>query len=373
MSKQFVLLSLLAVVVVACASSTPAATTAPISAPPTAGTEPTSAPPTAPTATAGAPAAQLEKVSLACGAPVPGVLVFLPCDVANALGLFKQEGLDMTMGGMTAVNMTMSGMTPVNADSALSGGPVDFAVIGIDEPITWQGKGNEARMVMELTRFYDIALLVRSDMKDKIKTVADLHGQTIPHPGALGVMPYIIAKAGLEPQDVQFVSAGGGQIASAMQAGKSVAAIELEPFATRLIQSGTAYALVDLATEADSTKWLGGEYPNCGLVATTDTIQKRPQTVQKLTNALVKALRYMATHSAADIAAILPDSVTGKDRALYIAALQHILPSFSKDGVVNEAGVKNAIAINEALGVIKPDQQISVGALYDNEFVNNVK
>ena len=55
------------------------------------------------------------------------------------------------------------------------------------------------------------------------------------------------------------------------------------------------------------------------------------------------------------------------------AVLQHMLPSFSKDGIVNETGVKNATAINQALGIIKPDQQINVSALYTNDFVNNVK
>jgi sulfonate transport system substrate-binding protein len=92
-----------------------------------------------------------------------------------------------------------------------------------------------------------------------------------------------------------------------------------------------------------------------------------------MTNALVKALRYIATHSAADIAAILPDDVTGKDRSTYIDALQHSLPSFSKDGIISEAGVSNAIVVNKAIGAIKSDAQINVSALYTNDFVLNVK
>jgi hypothetical protein len=65
--------------------------------------------------------------------------------------------------------------------------------------------------------------------------------------------------------------------------------------------------------------------------------------------------------------------VTGPDRSLYIAALQHSLPSFSKDGLISEAGVMNAIEANKSLGVIKPDEQIDASALYTNDFVNAVK
>jgi NitT/TauT family transport system substrate-binding protein len=108
-------------------------------------------------------------------------------------------------------------------------------------------------------------------------------------------------------------------------------------------------------------------------VTRADVIQNRPATVQKMTNALVKAVRFITTHNAADIAAILPDDVTGPDRSLYIAGLQHTLPSFSPDGLINEAGVMNAIEANKGLGKIKPDAQIDAGTLYTNDFVNAVK
>lgn len=335
----------------ACASSTPAVATAPAPA--------TAVPPTiAPTSPPPTPAPQPVKVTFAGDAPFPGIVGYLPCDVAVALGLFKEEGLDVTMATWSRLD----------GNDNLIGGSVDFAVLSIDQPIAAQGKRRVLSMVGEFTRFPDLTLVVRSDMKDKIKSVADLHGQVIASPDGLSeLMAYITVDATLE--DI------GGLVpeVQALQQGSSVAAIELDPYTTQLIKSGTAYALVDLTTEAETTKWLGGEYPNFGLVTRVDMIQKHPETVQKMTNALVKALRYIATHSAAEIAAILPDDVTGKDKSLYIDGLQHSLPAFSKDGIVSEAGVKNAIRVNKALGTIKPDAQIDAGSLYTNDFVNNVK
>ncbi len=87
---------------------------------------------------------------------------------------------------------------------------------------------------------------------------------------------------------------------------------------------------MDIATEADTVKWLGGAYQSVSLMATTDTINSRPQTVQKMTNALVKALRYIANQGAAEIAATSPEDVTGKDKTLLSTALQHGMSMFPR-------------------------------------------
>lgn len=323
---------------------------------------PTASPTSAPQATA-APVVQLEKVTLAYGAPVPTVGL-LPIDVAMAMDLFKQEGLDMMM----------TRMPRLDANSRLLQGQFDFAGEGFN-PSDTQMSGKAAQAVTSLARLPGFTLVVRSDMKDTIKSPTDLKGQKINYGGAPGVFPYVVAKAGLKSDDAQFVEDGRNiaQIAADMQKGVGVAAVLSEPYTSLLLKSGKAYALVDLATEADSAKWLGGEYQSAALMTTTDTIKNHPQTTQKMTNALVKALRYIVAHGAADIAALLPEDVTGKDKAAYVDALQHSLPSFSKDGIVSEAGVKNAIEINKAMGAIKPDAQISASSLYTNDFVMNVR
>jgi NitT/TauT family transport system substrate-binding protein len=344
---QLVLIALLP----ACASSTPSVATTPATR---------VAATTAPTPTS---SAQLEKVSLEYGSDIP-LIMLMPFDVAQALDLYKQEGLDVAI-----THFCRSCVTYIMQQA-----PADFAGLGIDESLVALRGKRELQMVVAFTRFVDFQVLVRSDMQDKIKTFADLKGQKITYYDLPWLLPYLVAKAGLKPEDVQFIDGGEtADMPAAMQRGEWVATSSTEPYATPLIKSGRAYALVDLTTEADSVKWVGGEFPDYGLVATTDTIKNRPQTVQKMTNALVKALRYIATHSAADIAAILPQDVTGNDKALFIDALQHDMSTFSKDGIATEAGVKNVVEINRALGKLLPDQQINIGTLYTNAFVNNVK
>ncbi len=311
-----------------------------------------------------APAAQLEKVTLG-EAPVP-VVNYLPFDVARGLDLFKQEGLDVTLSNMGGAEM----------EDALAAGDVDF--VGLYPAIDAQAQGKDLRIVTSLMRIPGSTLVVRSDMKDRIKTVADLRGQTIKMSGSRGtweskLIEYLVAKAGLSPKDVEILEAGNMfALVSDLEKGNYVAAVTEEPYTTRLIQEGQVYQLVDLATEGDANKYLGGEYL-IGLMTSAKMIQKRPQTVQKMTNAIVKALRYIQTHSSAEIVAILPDDVTWQGKVQYAQAIEHYLPAFSKDGMVSEAGIKNWIAVDKAFGSIKPDQQIDVSRLYTNEFVNDVR
>lgn len=311
-----------------------------------------------------APATQMEQVRIVNG-PV-ALMTQLPLDVAQALDLYKQEGLDVTvqhLGGVEATN-------------ALGSDSVDF--ISNDPPIAAQAQGKALQMVVAFSRFPGVTLIVRGDLKDKIKTVADLKGQKVGVPGSPGtfghtLLQYLIVKAGLGSEDVQVVSGGSPlNVNTAMAAGSIAAAISYDPYTTQVIQQGKAYALIDLASEADGVKYLGGDYQT-GMLTTVNLIKNRPKLVQKMTNAVVKALRYMASHSAAEIASILPDSVTGKDKAVYVAALQHSLAAFSKDGQLTEAGIKNWIEVNKVYGAIKSDQAIDTSALYTNGFIKNVK
>ncbi len=147
-----------------------------------------------------------------------------------------------------------------------------------------------------------------------------------------------------------------------------------DPYTSHLVKQGKWYPLVDLRTETDTLKFLGGEYP-VGLLATADMIQHRPQTVQKVVNAIVLALRYIATHTPEEITAILPKDVIliASDKPAYVDGIQNSLPAFSKDGLMAEAGIKDWIDVEKAFGAIKPDQVIDVPALYTTDFVNQAK
>ena len=70
-------------------------------------------------------------------------------------------------------------------------------------------------------------------------------------------------------------------------------------------------------------------------------IEANPNTVQALVDALYKALQWMKSASAADIAAIVPENYLLGDKALYIAALEHSKPSYSQTGMIDADGMRS--------------------------------
>ena len=79
---------------------------------------------------------------------------------------------------------------------------------------------------------------------------------------------------------------------------------------------------------------MGGDYPFICLFMTTDYVSSHKDVVQKVVNAYVKTLKWIHTHSAAQIAAKMPADYYAGNKALYITALKGQLGMFSPDGTM---------------------------------------
>src|ERR1700704_3265 len=89
------------------------------------------------------------------------------------------------------------------------------------------------------------SLLVRTQLKDKVKTVADLKGMNIgvtgPGSGSWAMANVYLKKAGLTPdKDVKIVTFGRGPgvIYTALQSGKVDSISSWEPFSSRVLETG---------------------------------------------------------------------------------------------------------------------------------------
>ncbi|MGO4227458.1 hypothetical protein AB4Y72_01165 [Arthrobacter sp. YAF34] len=76
-----------------------------------------------------------------------------------------------------------------------------------------------------------------------------------------------------------------------------------------------------------------------------DFVQKNPQTVQKVVNAFVGALRFINSHTAAEIAAKMPKEYANAGRALYEKSINDTETAFNKDGMMNAEGAKSVLSI----------------------------
>ncbi|MBA2372548.1 MAG: ABC transporter substrate-binding protein [Candidatus Limnocylindria bacterium] len=307
-------------------------------------------------------------------------LLYLSWDLAAALGYFEDENIDVKL-------TYQAGGT--QAATALLSGSADFAGNSLDHSIKAQLQGKPTKMVVSFARQPGVAIVVRNDLKDKVKTISDLKGQTV---GATSIgsgthllLTYAMVQNGMQQdKDYKFAAIGSSTMIAALDKGDVGAAMNSDPFVTQYVALGKGFVLPggDFRAEKDTKALLGGDYQFTGAVTTAEYIQKNPDVVQRVVNALVRANRYLAANPAATIAGKLPESVTGKDKELYVKTLDAAKGYLSADGIVDPKGVENVLKVNvesckvnpaTLCGNVKPTDKVDTAALYDNSFAQKVK
>jgi NitT/TauT family transport system substrate-binding protein len=295
----------------------------------------------------------------------PGNLVYLQIDLARALGYFAAERLDMEFkyyaGGTEAA-------------SALSSRLVDFSGNSIDHAIRLRALGSDFRMVASFTSLPTVTLVVRHELRPHVRSVRDLAGMrigvTMIGAGTHVLAAAILAKSGLSLGNVRVVPVGSGsQLVTAMKRNEIDAAMATDPTTTTLLMDGEASILVDLVTFEETQRVFNGEYQFTGLMTRPDVLSRRPDLVQKVVTAIVKTNIFIASHSAADIAAALPAGIV-QDRYIFVKGLEHSRPSFSKDGMVTLSGVSNNIQSQIVFGAVSSSVSLDPSTLFDMRFVS---
>ncbi len=294
--------------------------------------------------------------------------IYLPAKLAESLGYFKDEGLDVEL---------LNEPAGVDAENQLLAGAVQGVVGFYDHCIDLQGKGKFVESVVQFSQAPGEVELV-STKHPEIKSVADFKGKSLGVTG-LGsstnfLTQYLAVKNGLNLSDITSVPVGAGAtFIAAMQQDKIQAGMTTEPTITRLLKTGEASILIDMRTTESTRAALGGTYPAASLYMESSWVDAHKDTVQKLANAFVKTLKYINTHSAAEITDQMPKDFYVSDKDGYIKALDHGKAMFTANGVMPEDGPKTVLAVLQGFSKALKDKQIDLSKTYTTEFVKNVK
>ena len=295
--------------------------------------------------------------------------IYIPAALAERLGYFKEEGLDVQL---------LSDTSGINAEDELLSGAVQGVVGFYDHTIDLQAKGKFVQAVVQFSQAPGEAEIVATRLADAIRSPADFKGHTLGVTG-LGSSTHLLTLYLAATHDVRNgqmtiapVGSGSGFV-SAMRQGRIDAGMTTEPTVSRLLQSGDARMLVDLRTPHSTENVLGGVYPGaCLYMATLWVSTHRPQ-VQRLVNALVKALRYIATHSAEDIAMRLPSDYYLGDRTLYVAALRASKSMFTADGAMPPSGPATVLRVMKLVSRSVQGKPIDLTRTYTDEFTSAMR
>ncbi|AJC82861.1 nitrate/sulfonate ABC transporter substrate-binding protein (plasmid) [Rhizobium etli bv. phaseoli str. IE4803] len=294
--------------------------------------------------------------------------IYLPAKLAESLGYFKDEGLDVEL---------LNEAAGVDAENQLLAGAVQGVVGFYDHCVDLQAKGKFVESIVQFSQAPGEVEMV-SSKHPEIKSPADFKGKSLGVTG-LGsstnfLTLYMASKAGLKPGDVVTIPVGaGGTFIAAMQQDQIQAGMTTEPTISRMIKTGEASVLVDMRTVEATRQALGGTYPAASLYMETSWVEEHKEEAQKLANAFVKTLKYINTHSAAEIADKMPKDFYVGDKDGYIKALEESKGMFTPDGVMPEDGPKTVLAVLSEFSKNVKGKQIDLSKTYTTEFVKNVK
>ncbi|MDP3835668.1 MAG: ABC transporter substrate-binding protein [Hydrogenophaga sp.] len=303
------------------------------------------------------------KVTIAVGGK--NLLYYLPLTIAEQLGYFKAEGLDVTIADFAGGSRALA---------AVVGGSADVVSGAFEHTVNMQFKGQPMRAFVLQGLAPQIVLGINPKTMASYKTIADLKGKkigvTAPGSSTNVMVNFVLAKAGLKPSDVSIVGVGAGSGAvAAMRAGQIDAMSNLDPVVTLLQRSGDMKIISDTRIVAESEKVFGGPMPAGCLYAPQPFLDKNPNTAQALTNAMVRASKWIQAAGPGDIIKVVPEGFLLGDRAVYIDAFMAAKGALSPDGSFPAKGADTAF---RALASVDKDlaaAKLDLNAVYTNAFV----
>lgn len=294
--------------------------------------------------------------------------IYLPAKLAEGLGYFKAEGVDVEL---------LNDASGVDAENEMLAGTVQGVVGFYDHCVDLQTKGKFVESVVQFSQAPGEVELV-SSQHPEVKSMADLRGKSLGVTG-LGsstnfLTQYLLVKAGVPLGEFSTIPVGAGTtFIAAMQQDKIQAGMTTEPTISRLLKTGAARILIDMRSIDKTKQALGGAYPAASLYMSTDWVEKNKPTVQKLANAFVKTLKFINTHSAAEIAEKMPKDFYAGDKDSYIKALADGKSMFTADGVMPAGGPETVLAVLSSFSKNVKGKTVDLSKTYTSEFVKNAK
>jgi NitT/TauT family transport system substrate-binding protein len=292
--------------------------------------------------------------------------IYLPNMLAQQLGYFSQQGLDVTL---------IDEASGQSAENEVLAGQVDAGSGSYDHTISLQAAGKNMENVLQMDIAPGEAEMVSAKEASKIQSMKDLKGKNLGvtelGSGTQTLSIALLHQVGVPQDQAHFIPVGAGDtFIAAMQQGHIDAGMTTEPTISRLVSTGVGKVLVDLRTPQSTQAALGGPYPFICLFMKNDYVSAHKDTVQKLVNAYVETLKWIHTHSATEIANKMPPDYYAGSKDLYIAALQNQLSIFSLDGKMPDGGPQAVLNISNVTDPTVQGKTINLGLTYTNDFAD---
>jgi NitT/TauT family transport system substrate-binding protein len=303
------------------------------------------------------------KITIAVGGQ--SLFYYLPLTLADRLGYFKDEGLDVTIvdfaGGAKALQ-------------AMVGGSADLVSGSFEHTMHMQAKGIPVTGVVLQERYASIALGLSKAQAARYKSPKDLKGLkigvTAPGSSTNFFVNALLAMDKLKPDAVSIIGVGtSANAVAAMKKGEIDGIANLDPIMTKLEREGDVVVVADTRTAEGMKKYYGGDYASSCVYALRPFIDKNPATVQAVVNAMVRAVQFARTAPLDKIVATVPPDYYGSEKENWKAALAKNVEAYSPDGRISPEGARNVYNVLKMFEPSVMSASIEVDKTFDNRFV----
>jgi NitT/TauT family transport system substrate-binding protein len=296
-------------------------------------------------------------------------IVFLPMRIAQTLGYYREEGLDVdvseVVGGTKAIE-------------ALLGGSVDVAAGSISDAVQVAAEGRKIRGFLVLyTRPGDV-LAVAPALSGSIHTIRDLKGRTVgvstPGSATHQFLNFLLVTNGLLPEDVSVVSVGTSASSVAALDHRKVDAAVLIAGAISTFEArhpGNRF-LADTRTPAGARAVFRSEiFPSLSLLAQDRWLQQNADTALRLVRAVRRGMNWVRNRPPEQVREMLPEASRMPDPDVDLRAIAEVQRGISSDGVMPVGSaelIRNFVAVSNP--AVRAAAHIDPASLYTNEFAS---
>lgn len=294
-------------------------------------------------------------------------LVYLPTTLAQRLGHYREEGLNVQLqdfpGGAKALQ-------------AMLGGSADVVSGFYDHTLQMAVEGRALQSFVSILQYPGLALVASPATKRPVDRIAHFRGATVgvtaPGSSTHFFLNYLLRKHLVDPDEVAVVGIGHGATAlAAVQTGRVDAAVVTDPALAQLVRSAPRLAILADTRTPEGVRDLFGvkQYPASVFYSQRSWMGRHKDTARRLARAMKRTLHWISTHTAQQIAARMPPEHVGPDRSLYEEALMMSMGIYSPDGVMQPEGPKAVLEVLSLSIKALKNATIDLAATYTNEFV----
>lgn len=308
------------------------------------------------------------KVTLAVGGRT--ALYYLPLTIADQLGYFSEEGLQVELQDHAAGSLALQSMLRGTAD--LTAGSYEHVV-------DLRRRGLNCRAFVFMGRAPQMVLGVSTRAFSQFRELAQLRGRRV---GVTALdsathwfAKFLLWRGGLQATDVEYVGVGNSTAAAmALREGRIEAIANIDPVISLLEFRGEIRVLSDTRSLRGTHDLYGGPMGAGCLYAPQDFLLRYPRTTQALTNAVVRALKWLQTAGPSDIVHAVPEAYMHGDRAIYLAALGKAREAMSPDGMISDESVETTHRVMAQYVSTSPLVRAPLpAATFTNEFALRAK